>query len=161
MKKVTVFTSAHAEDIAFGGAGEIATALAVKLSQDIYERMYISKDLGEDMYEVAIDVIFLANEPIRGRSKGVTDKIIAKKFDDVIVEHKLYRFESMYNINDITLPYVFDLYWDIKSLGELKHKLSSDNLYNPSSDIYETMAEYGIYDNTFTEFLTKNDSHEE
>ena len=153
MKKVTVFTSAHAEDIAFGGAGEIATTLANKLAQDIYERMHITKELGEDMYEVAINVVFIDNINVRGRNKGSIDKVVSKDFKDVIVEHKLYTFSSMYNTNDITLPYVFDLLWGIKSLGELQAKLSSDNMYHPSKDIYETMVEYGIYDNTFTEFL--------
>lgn len=153
MKKVTVFTSAHAEDIAFGGAGEIANTLAKKLAQDIYERMHVTKDLGEDMYEVSINVIFTDNECVRGRNKGMTDKVISKNFHDTIKEHNLYRFHSVYSPTDITLPYTFDLLWDIKSLGELKAKLSSDILYHPNKDIYETMVEYGIYDNVFEEFL--------
>lgn len=153
MKKVTVITQAHAEDIAFGGAGEIANALAKKLAQDIYERMYVINELGEDMYDVAIDVVFLNNVSIRGRYKGKIDPQLSKSFNETIVEHKLKQVSTEYSSNDIELPHIFDLLWDIKTLGELKYKLSEDYLYHPSKDIYETMAEYGIFDSTFIEYL--------
>ena len=153
MKKVTVITQAHAEDIAFGGAGEIANTLAKKLAQDICERMYIMNELGEDMYDVAIDVVFLNNICLRGKNKGKVDSQLSKPFNEVVIEHKLKQITTEYSSNDIELPYIFDLLWDIKTLGELKYKLSEDCLYHPSKDIYETMAEYGIYDNTFTKFL--------
>ena len=153
MKKVTVITQAHAEDIAFGGAGEIANILAKKLAQDIYERMYVMNELGEDMYDVAVDVVFLNNISIRGKNKGKVDSQLSKSFNEVVIEHKLKHITTEYSNNDIELPYVFDLLWDIKTLGELKYKLAEDYLYHPSKDIYETMAEYGIYDNTFIEYL--------
>lgn len=52
--------------------------------------------------------------------------------------YNLERCESTYSKNDLTLPYTFDLLYDVKTMGELLEKVNKDK------DIYESMAEYNL-----------------
>ena len=65
-KEVTVWVKAHIEDIEMGGMAEIANKLAKKLAQDCYERSYILHNIGNNMFEVAITVIFPAIDTRNG-----------------------------------------------------------------------------------------------
>ena len=74
-------------------------------------------------------------------------------FNNIIAKHNLKRCTTYYSDNDLELPYVFDLLWDIKTVGHLKEALSSEYLHPPSRDIYETMKEYGLEENNLISIL--------
>lgn len=56
----------------------------------------------------------------------------------------LKKLHSYYCEDDEELPYVFDLLWDIKTLGELWFKIHNEHLYHPSNDIQEIMNRCNI-----------------
>jgi len=52
--------------------------------------------------------------------------------------------------NDKELPYVFDLLFDIKTLGQLWYSLVNDDVRNPAKDIEELMLENDIKQKDFS-----------
>lgn len=77
-------------------------------------------------------------------------------FLDIIKEHNLKKFPSGFSEEDIELPYIFDLLWDIKSIGHLDYALNSEYLHRPGKDIYEIMEDYGLTEDNLKYFYTPN-----
>lgn len=81
--------------------------------------------------------------------------IMTVSFDDIIKEQKLETFASGFSDEDTELPYVFDLHWDIKSVGHLAHDLKNNCFDNPAADVIETMFDYGLTPENLTKYYKK------
>lgn len=81
-------------------------------------------------------------------------------FEDIIKNQNLSTFCSAYSDEDRELPYVFDLNWDIKSVGHLAYALSNECMYGPN-DIESTMREYGLTEDNLKNYFKEKDEEDD
>lgn len=95
---------------------------------------------------------------IARRSKKHSVKEVKKdkkesSFDDFIKTHNLKTFTSGYSDNDIELPYVFDLLFDVKCMGQLHNTLIVGDGIHPLKDIEALMKEHFIDEDVIREYI--------
>lgn len=112
---------------------------ALKTDSDIIIGAYYELDNGSIAYLVGWNGLAKTGEYKTDNGKKVSyHSVSLEQFQTWKVRRDLHDFP---NASDSRLPYVFDLFWDLKYTSDLKRELAG---HDAEDEIRQTMAEHKI-----------------